>query len=191
MTARAALLVLLLAGCHTSDIDPMEIQPKLRPYTESDFFEDGRAMRAPPPGTVPRERPMGDPVLTGGLVDGRDADRIPLPITRELLERGQKRFEITCSACHGVLGDGRSLVARNMALRPPPSLHARRLQDAPPGAIFRVISQGYGLMPALAAEIPPEERWAAIAYLRALQLSQSAPVALAPPEVRARLGVEK
>ncbi|MBI3182773.1 MAG: cytochrome c [Myxococcales bacterium] len=160
-------------------------QPKLEAYEESPVL----ARRAPPEGTVPRERRFFAPEVRTGLQGGRpDAgyvERNPLPISRELLEKGRRRFEVVCATCHGLVGDGQSIPARNMALRPPPSLH--QLSQRPDGYFFSVITQGFGLMPSYAADIPPEERWAVVAYLRALQLSQRAALADAPFEARRKL----
>ena len=162
MRNRCALLALaLLAACgDTTIVDPMERQPKARAFAANPFFEDGRAMRQPPPGTVPRERIVQNPALTRGRVGDKDVTEIPLPLTRALLDLGHRKFDIYCATCHGLVGDGRSPVAANMALRLPPELNV-------------------------------EERWAVIAYLRALQLSQAAPLALAPPQERERLSKEK
>jgi mono/diheme cytochrome c family protein len=146
-------------------------------------------MRQPPTGTVPREKLVANPAVAEGKVNGKEVTEIPVAITPALLQTGHKEFDIVCATCHGLLGDGRSLVAANMSLRPPPNLHDRR--DMTVGYYFQVITQGYGLMPSYAAELSVEERWAVIAYLRALQLSQNAPLALAPPEERARLQREQ
>ena len=174
-------VLLATAGCYSSDIDPMEMQQKIKAYDPSSLFDDGRAMRPPPPGTVPRERIVGNAGFTEGIENGRVVERIPLALTTELLLRGRKRFEITCAACHGILGDGNTEVARKMGLVTPPSLykHAQK----PPGEIFRVVTSGFGVMPSYAAEIPVEERWAVIAYVRALTLSQRAPRSVVPPGV--------
>ncbi len=185
MSPRAALLAaaLLTAGCDV--LDPMLEQDKVMTYRPSDFYPDGVAMRAPPAGTVAVGTALPPEVSTGLRADGTPVPRIPIPVTRELLQVGRKRFEIICATCHGLVGDGRSLVARNMSLRPPPSLHDFvSLQD---GYLYQVISRGYGLMPAYSAELPVEERWAVVAYVRALQLSQRTRLAAAPPETRARL----
>ncbi len=185
MSPRAALLAaaLLAAGCDV--LDPMLEQDKVMTYRPSDFYPDGVAMRAPPAGTVAVGTALPPEVSTGLRADGTPVPRIPIPVTRELLQVGRKRFEIICATCHGLVGDGRSLVARNMSLRPPPSLHDFvSLQD---GYLYQVISRGYGLMPAYSAELPVEERWAVVAYVRALQLSQRTRLAAAPPETRARL----
>ena len=102
-------------------------------------------------------------------------------MTRKLLDTGRKRYDITCGTCHGPLGDGDSIVARQMALRPPPSLH--RYVDRPAGYIYEVITKGFGMMASYAAELTVEERWAVVAYVRALQLSQSTPAVELPPDV--------
>lgn len=171
--------LLLLAGCA---FPGMEEQPKYLSYRGSSFFEDGRAMRDPPPGTVPRERRgRGLLLLTGRQANGEYAQELPLALTVELAGRGQQAFEIHCATCHGLLGDGDSFVARKMALSPPPSVFRR---EAPPGYFFTVISEGFGLMPAYKDTLEPEERWAVVGYLRALRLSQSARLEEVPPEVQ-------
>ncbi len=178
--------LLLVTGCE--ELDPMISQQKYKPYRENPLYPDGLSMRPAPAGTVPRERILDAAVSTGLAADGTPVQRVPLTVSRPLLETGRKRFEIVCGACHGLVGDGRSLVARNMSLRPPPSLHDN--PDRPDGYYFQVISRGYGLMPSYAAELPVEERWAIVAYLRALQRSQRASLADAPADVRARLEKE-
>ena len=180
----------LLAACgDTTIFDPMERQPKARGYAANPFFEDGRAMRQPPAGTVPRERIVQNPALTRGTVDGKDVTEIPIPLTRAALDLGHRKFDIYCATCHGLVGDGRSPVAANMSLRLPPNLHDRA--GMPVGHYYQVVSNGFGLMPGYSAELNVEERWAVIAYLRALQLSQNAPLALAPEPVRERLAKER
>jgi mono/diheme cytochrome c family protein len=189
---RATLPALLFAaacGINTTTVDPMERQPKGKAYADNPFFEDGRAMRQPPAGTVPREKLVGNPAVAEGKVNGQDVTEIPIAVTPELLRVGHKQFDIVCATCHGLLGDGRSLVAANMSLRPPPDLH--ELREMTVGHYFQVITQGYGLMPGYVPQLSVEERWAVIAYLRALQLSQNAPLALAPPDERARLQREQ
>jgi cytochrome c len=108
-----------------------------------------------------------------------------MPVTRKLLELGRKRFDITCATCHGPLGDGESIVARQMALHPPPSLH--RYVNKPSGYFYEVITKGFGMMASYAAELNVEERWAIVAYIRALQLSQLTPVGELPANERQRL----
>jgi hypothetical protein len=202
MTARLILGFVLasLAASACIDentLDPMsDRQPKANRYRESKFYENGLVMQAPPAGTVPRERITLNPILT----TGREPDgpiqsngeplpvytkNIPIPVTRKLLDLGRKRYDITCGTCHGPLGDGDSIVARQMALRPPPSLH--RYIDKPSGYFFEVATKGFGMMASYAAELTVEERWAVVAYIRALQLSQNSPAAELPPAVRQQL----
>ena len=125
---------------------------------------------------------------TGLGPDGKALAVSPLPPDAKALARGRARFEVTCAVCHGLLGDGESQVALNMSLRRPPSLHAFR--DVPDGHVFRVISEGFGLMPSYAAELRIEDRWAVVAYVRALQLSQYATVDQVPPDARRQLEQE-
>ena len=184
---KSPLLFILFCGCTSVDIDPMEQQQKYKAYAETPFYEDGRAMRQPPEGTVPRERPIGAQPLERGTDDnGQALTIVPMPVTMEFLEQGRHRFEITCAACHGLLGDGNSLVARNMSLRPPPDLYPF-VRSLPPGRIFQIISDGWGLMPSYAEYVPTRERWAVIAYLRALEKSQNASLADLPPDERRQL----
>jgi cytochrome c553 len=204
MTARRAFPLLVLAvaasasACIDENIlDPMaDRQPRAGRYKPSAFYDDGLSMHAPPEGTVPRERIVQNaPLTTGRLPDGpiqpngeplpRYVTTIPLPLTRQLLELGRKRFDITCATCHGPLGDGNSLVATQMALRPPPSLH--KYTTKPSGYIYEVIVKGFGLMASYAAELDVQERWAVVAYIRALQMSQNASVETVPPDRRGDL----
>ncbi len=186
---RVLALVPLLALTACPRLDPMQRQAKYKAYQVSDYWSDGLAMRAPPPGTV-AWRAAGDPeVVTGLGADGKPLARIPVAVTPQLLATGRKRFDIHCAVCHGVLGDGESQVALNMSLRRPPSLH--QFRDVTDGFVYQVVSKGFGLMPSYAAELSPEERWAVVAYVRALQLSQHATLEQVPPEVRERLGKEQ
>jgi mono/diheme cytochrome c family protein len=181
-----AAAALALSGCEV--FDPMITQQKVKPYRESEFWPDHISMRAPQPGTVAREDALALEVSSGRGADGKVLTRVPVPVTRALLETGRKRFDVNCAVCHGYLGDGDSLVAKNMSLRKPPSLLARAAQ--PDGWYFQVMSEGFGLMPSYASVIPVEERWAIVAYVRALQLSQSARAADLAPADRAKLDGE-
>jgi mono/diheme cytochrome c family protein len=127
---------------------------------------------------VPQERPLGGSAFTKGIAGGKLVDAIPVVVTPELLARGKKRFEIVCATCHGLVGNGDSMVADKMPTRLPPSLVA--LGDKPVGFFYQAITLGYGMMPSFSGEIPVEERWAVVAYIRALQLSQNAPMAMLP-----------
>jgi mono/diheme cytochrome c family protein len=182
----AVVAVLLLGGCEV--FDPMITQQKVKTYRESEFWPDRISQRPPLPGTVAREDVLPADVASGRGPDGRVLTRVPLKIDRALLERGRSRFEIHCAVCHGYLGDGVSLVARNMSLRPPPSLLTRAQQ--PDGWYFQVMSEGFGVMPSYASQLSVEDRWAVVAYLRALQLSQSRRVDQLAPAERAQLQQE-
>ena len=191
----AAAVSTLAGGCKVQQswtepepgLERMMVQPRVDPFGESAFFDDGKAMRKPPKDTVSLESTVGDRWVVDGLVGATYATKIPVPVTRALLETGRTRFDITCATCHGVGGDGESVVADNMALRRPPSLHEERIRALPPGRMYQVIRTGYGLMPPYAAQLTVEERWAIVAYVRALQLSQGVEVARLPPQMRAEL----
>ena len=196
--ALALVLVAVTASaCDENILDPMaDSQPRTNRYKESKFFSNGLSMHAPPEGTVPRERiTLNAPLTTGRDPDGpiqsngeplpRFVVTIPVPMTRKLLDTGRKRYDITCGTCHGPLGDGESIVARQMSLRPPPSLH--RYVDRPAGYIYEVITKGFGMMASYAAELTVEERWAVVAYVRALQLSQGMPASELSPEDRQKV----
>lgn len=198
---RQALFSLLLVGfgcapgtgpsglsCITSeDIDPLKHQPRFDPYSENRFFADRRAMRRPPRGTVPRDQPTaGDPIVSG-FSNGNPLKAIPVPMTRDLFSEGKKRFEIVCAACHGLAGDGDSVVARQMQLRPPPSLLEARIRTLSEGDLFHRVSDGYGLMPAYRSELDPHERWAIVAYVRALQRSQDIAFSDAPADIKEKV----
>jgi mono/diheme cytochrome c family protein len=180
-------LALALAGCPR--LDPMQRQQKVKAFQPSAYWPDGLGMRAPPLGTVPHGRLVPLEVSTGLGPDGLAVGRVPLAVDARLLARGRARFDVHCAVCHGVLGDGESQVALSMSLRRPPSLHAYR--DVPDGYIYRVVSEGFGLMPSYAAEISIEDRWAIVAYVRALQLSQYATLEQVPPDARRRLEEER
>ena len=185
---RIALALPLLALTACPRLDPMQRQGKYKAYQQSEYYGDGLAMRAPPAGTVPYHG-TGDPAVESGLGgDGKPLARIPVAMDAALLARGHLAFDIHCAVCHGVLGDGQSQVALNMSLRRPPSLHEYR--DVADGYVFRVVTQGFGLMPSYAGELSTEDRWAVVAYVRALQLSQHANLDDVPPDVRERLGRE-
>ena len=165
-------LVAFLPGCHRDMYD----QPKYEPLEASTFFDDGQASRPLVAGTVARGQLQLDQALYTGKVDNQFVQELPRPVTRQMLERGRERFNIYCSVCHGQVGDGDGMVVRR-GFRKPPSLHIDRLRSAPVGHLFDVITHGFGAMPDYSQPLPPEDRWAVVAYIRALQLSQHAPVA--------------
>lgn len=195
------LVSLLLGACKGVDtrvhwyFERMIRQTKYMPFQVGPFFPDNRAMRTPPGGTVPQGVVIETLVLTQGIAEGPELELepgggavdFPFPLTDSLLQLGRKRFDITCAACHGVAGDAASTVATKMQLRPPPSLHQANLRGYTPGQLFRVVTEGYGLMPSYATLLNWEERWAVVAYVKALQLSQSATVSTLPEPVRAEV----
>lgn len=179
-------------GCNNLWLDPMKRQPKFKAYSQNLAYRDGRAMREPVAGTVPREITYSDPALSGGDADaGFFVERIPVVVDRPLLERGRDRFNINCMPCHGTAGDGDSIVARKMLLRSPPSLLTDDIRALPDGKIEEVIRAGYGLMTGYEDQLTSRDRWAVVAYVRALQASQRAPLDEAPQAERTRLMSER
>ena len=168
----AALLVAisLVSGCR---ID-MHVQPRQNPLSRSDFFTDQRSERPPVEGTVARGQLEEDTYFYTGKMGNNPGDYMPFPVTKEVLERGRERYNIYCSPCHSLLGDGNGFIPSRGFARKPPSFHIARLQKAPVGYFYDVITNGFGIMPDYASQIPPEDRWKIVAYIRALQLSQNA-----------------
>jgi mono/diheme cytochrome c family protein len=164
----------------------MVVQPKLRPLQESTFFADGQGSRPVVPGTIARGQLRADREFFTGESNGTLIDVIPVKITAEVLARGQERFTIYCSPCHDRTGSGRGMIVRR-GFSQPPTFHQDRLRDAPAGHFYRVITNGYGAMYSYASRVTPEDRWAIVAYIRALQLSQHARLSDLPPEDRAKL----
>ena len=164
----------------------MHDQPKYIPLRESAFFGDDRSARPIVEGTVARGHLHEDTLFYTGKVAGKDAEAFPIPITAPVLARGRERFDIYCAPCHGRTGGGDGMVVRR-GFRRPPTFHQDRLRDAPVGHFFDVITNGFGAMPDYAAEVRPEDRWAIIAYVRALQLSEHATTADVPPDHRGDL----
>jgi mono/diheme cytochrome c family protein len=183
--AACLLLCTLQAGCSEQD---MVIQPKLKPYQESAFFVDHQSARPLLIGTIARGQLEVDPAYDTGKTDDLLVARIPdrVKVDRALLERGRERFNIYCAPCHSRAGDGRGMIVQR-GFPPPPSFHEQRLLDAPAGHFFNVITSGYGAMYSYASRVPVDDRWAIVAYIRALQLSQHATLDDAPAEERARL----
>ena len=177
--------MLVLAGTSACRVD-MHQQPKLKPDDPSTFFADGRANRPELPDTVAQGRAHIDELFYTGRVNGAEAAKFPYPITRLVLERGRSRFNIYCSPCHDYTGSGRGTIVQR-GFPPPPSFHIDRLRQAPPGHFFQVITNGYGAMFSYAGRIPTEDRWAIVAYIRALQLSQHATLDDVPASERAQL----
>jgi hypothetical protein len=167
----------------------MHDQPKYIPLRPSNLFADGRSARPIPVGTVARGHLDSDTAFyTGKKPDGTFLDDFPFPLTKEVLLRGQQRYNTFCTPCHDRTGSGLGMVVRR-GFRRPPSYHIDRLRQVPNGYLFDVITAGFGAMPDYSAEIQPADRWAVVAYLRALQLSQWATVNEVPPEDRGQLGL--
>ena len=172
-------LPVLAAGCRQD----MHDQPRLEPLEASTFFADGRASRPRVEGTMARGQLQEDELFFTGRVDGRLVNEIPMPLSRQLLDRGRQRYEIFCTPCHARTGNGRGMVVQR-GFPAAASFHEQRLRDQPVSYVFDVMTNGFGRMRSYAAQIPPADRWAITAYVRALQLSQNAPVADLSPEDR-------
>jgi hypothetical protein len=174
-----AILGALLCGCSLKQ--DMAYQPKNRPLSPSDFFSDGRSERPLVENTVARGA-----LETDQFVVGKDSNDFPLPLDQQLLDRGEERYKIFCSPCHGLQGDGNGMIAVR-GMKHPPSYHQDRLRQVPNGYIYDVITNGFGAMLGYSAQIPPRDRWAIIAYLRALQLSRNAKIADLPSDMREKV----
>jgi len=177
----AAILAasLFLAGCSLKQ--DMALQPKNRPLSPSDFFSDGRSERPLLENTVARGSVSEDE-----MVVSKESNRFPLPVNQELLVRGENRYKVFCTPCHGLQGDGNGMVAMR-GMKHPPSYHEDRLRQVSNGYIYDVITNGFGAMLGYSAQIPPRDRWAVVAYVRALQLSRNARVADLPADVREKV----
>lgn len=188
-----AAFCLLAIGCGVRF--DMQDQPRYRAYKKSDFFADGRASRDIPPGTVPRGQLRENKAFYTGKIDNpnlniqvetttdatgntlvssfpNDIDEFPIPVTKELLDRGQDRYNIYCIVCHGPVGNGDGMVVRR-GFPQPPTYHDDRLRNAPVGHFFDVMTNGWGKMNSYASQVSPADRWAIVAYIRALQVSQN------------------
>ena len=175
-------LAVLAAACRRD----MQDQPRYRPFRPSAFFQDGRSARPLVAGTVARGQLEEDDHLHRGRIGEEFAATFPFPVTAEVLERGRERYDIFCAPCHGRVGDGDGMVVQR-GMRRPPSLHIERLRKSPAGYHFDVITNGFGAMIDLADRVSVEDRWAIVAYVSALQRSQSAGIADVPPAERERL----
>ena len=193
LAASALSLTLVLAGCARERpsskppihvIPDMDSQPKYKAQGQSRYFADGAAMRVPVAGTVARGELRADDAYYRGLKsDGTPIPFIPIPVTAALLERGQERFNIYCSPCHSRAGDGRGIMVTRGYV-PPPTFHDDRLRKIEDGYIFNVITNGIRNMPTYRYQVPVEDRWAIVAYVRALQRSQNATLEDIPTELR-------
>jgi mono/diheme cytochrome c family protein len=175
------LALLFVPGCRQDMTD----QPRYEPLEASTFFADGRAARPLVQGTVARGQLHANSRLYTGKVDNSFIETVPFAVTYAQLQRGRERYDIYCAPCHSRTGNGDGIVVRR-GFRRPPSLHIERLRRAPVGYYFDVITSGFGVMPDYAGQISARDRWAIIAYIRALQLSQHASLADVPKDERSR-----
>ncbi|MCU1383085.1 MAG: quinol:cytochrome c oxidoreductase monoheme cytochrome subunit [Acidobacteria bacterium] len=175
-------LALFLTGCRQD----MHDQPKYVPLRQSSFFNDARSARPVVEGTVARGQLHDDELMFTGKVKGEDATVFPMRVDAAVMARGQERFNIYCSPCHGRTGQGDGMIVLR-GYRRPPSMHQDRLRNAPVGHFFDVMTNGFGAMPDYAAQIRAGDRWAIAAYIRALQLSEHATLADVPAADRSRI----
>jgi mono/diheme cytochrome c family protein len=180
--ALLATVALVGAGCRQD----MHDTPRYEAFEASSSFPNGSASRPAPAGTVARGWLRADEALYTGKVAGQVVDQFPFPVAHADLERGQQRFNIYCTPCHGKLGDGQGMVVQR-GLRQAASYHQDRLRQEKAGYFFDVISNGFGAMQGYAEQIPVRDRWLIVAYVRALQLSQHASVNDVPADRRAEL----
>lgn len=180
LTALVALgLALLLAGCATT----MKVQPKYLPDSFSEFYPNGAAAQAPPANTVARGQVISDTGLFTGKVNGQPVNDFPFPLTRDDLVRGQSLFNGVCAPCHDRVGTGNGVVVQR-GFTKPPSLQADNIRAMPPGQLFDVITNGFGVMPPYGPILQVPDRWRVIGYLRALELSQNARMGDVPPDLQ-------
>jgi mono/diheme cytochrome c family protein len=180
-----ALACLTLVACRQD----MHDQPRYKSLAESNFFSDHRSARPMVEGTVARGHLRIDEARYTGKVDGQEVDQFPIPIAKEDIERGETRFNIYCTPCHGKVGDGNGMIVLR-GFRQAATFYDDKLVHAPVGHFFDVITNGFGAMPSYASRIQPDDRWRLIAYIRALQLSESASVSDVPADQRPNLKVE-
>jgi mono/diheme cytochrome c family protein len=164
-----AAALLSLAACRQD----MHDQPRFKPLAKSDFYGDLRSARPPVEDTVARGQLHEDTYFYTGKIGANPGDYMPFAVTDKDMARGRERFNIYCAPCHSRVGDGNGMIAQR-GLKHPPSFHDERLRKAPLGYFFDVITNGFGAMPDYAAQVPADDRWRIIAYIRALQLSQRA-----------------
>jgi mono/diheme cytochrome c family protein len=179
------LSLVALAGCRHEMYD----QPKYEPFEASSFFPDGESSRHLVPGTVARGQLRNDDHFYKGLVNGKPAETFPFPVDGPLLNRGRERFNIFCAPCHGQVGDGQGMIVKR-GFSAPPTFHKQSLREDAVGHIFETITYGHGAMYPYGYRVAPRDRWAIIAYIRALQLSQHATLNDVPDDERARLEKE-
>jgi hypothetical protein len=177
-----AAIAFVAVGCRQE----MRTDSRLKPYQESPFFADRGSSRPLPDGVVPRGEARLDDFFFRGEINGHLVRGFPSPITLDQLKKGQERYNIYCSVCHGITGTGDGMVVQR-GFPKPPSLDEQRLRDAPEGHFFNVITNGYGAMFSYASRTEPSERWAIIAYLRVLQFARNATLQDVPPKEQPHL----
>jgi hypothetical protein len=185
--ARALLFIAvsfaaLFSGCRLD----MHVQPRYNPYDPSSFFADGRSARQPVPGTIPRGAVLADDAGPDRESVTTRSDTFPFLVTRAVLDRGRERYNIFCAPCHGLAGDGDGMIVHR-GFQAPPSYHIDSLRRAPASHFFEVITDGFGAMYPYGYRVPPRDRWAIVAYIRALQLSRQANIAAVPGPERQKL----
>jgi hypothetical protein len=181
-----ALGLFSTTGCRQD----MHDQAKYEPLEKNTFFDDQRASRPLVEGTVARGHLRDNPAYFVGKIGDQPVTTFPLEVTEELVQRGQSRYNIFCTPCHDVAGNGLGMIVRR-GFKRPPSFHIDRLRQSPPGYFYDVITSGFGQMSSYAEQIPVRDRWAITAYIRALQLSQHATMDLVPEEKRKELEAMK
>lgn len=197
ITLLPILALATLAGCrgtvsHKPPVHPvlnMDFQERFEAQERNPFYEDGRAMRQPVAGTIPRGHLNDDPRLSYGKeADGSFVVSTPVAVTPELLARGQERYNIYCAPCHGKAGDGQGIISTgNYGMVPSPTYHDDRLRGIEDGYLYDVITNGVRTMPGYGYQVKQSDRWAIVSYIRALQRSQNAGAADVPAEVREEL----
>ena len=183
--ARAAVIAaacLVLVGCRQD----MHDAPSYDPLQATNFFANGAASRPLVPNTVARGQLRADEHLYTGKINGQVANEFPMPVTKQVLDRGQERFNVYCSPCHGRTGEGNGMIVQR-GFRQPPSYHEERLRNVPVGYFFDVMTNGFGAMQDYSAQVTVPDRWAIAAYIRVLQLSRSATVNDVPADRRGDL----
>ena len=178
----AVVLLLATTGCRQKMAD----QARYDPLEPSDFFEDGMSARPRVPGTVARGEISGNPFFDTGKINGQLSDGYPMAVTLDVINRGHERYDIYCAQCHGRVGDGNGMIPAR-GYRRPPSFHTETLRNAPSGHFFDVMTNGFGAMPPYKNHVPPADRWAIAAYIKALQLSHRATITDVPVTERAKL----
>jgi len=172
--------MLAMAGCRAD----MQDQPRMFPQRGTDFFADGRSVRPQMANTVARGQLNEDSYFYTGMQDGKEGNALPFPVTMAVLERGQERYNVYCTPCHSRVGNGEGMIVQR-GYRPAGNFHTDRLMNAPLGHFFNVMTNGYGAMPEYASQVAPADRWAIVAYIKALQLSQAAKQSDAPDGTQA------